>query len=202
MVVGFLKYVEGVPVHEGRLAIRSADLARRVDPLTGAIDDSRFESLARRLLNVAAASSQPVSLIQMEVQSAREARERADATSADAFLLQVARTVAGSLRVADLLMRREGDRLLVIAPGVPHQAALQVAAMLRDRALAAAQDQGNGEIALAIGVATSPADGETPAALLSTADQRGLCREGRRPQSGRRRIRRLTSGGSGQGDSP
>lgn len=172
VVVGFLKYVEGVPVHEGRLAIRSADLAPRVDTLTGAIDDSRFESLARNLLNVAAASSRPVSLIQMEVQSAREARERADATSADAFLLQVARTVAASLRVADLLIRREGDRLLVIAPGVPHQAALQVAAMLRDRALAAAQDQGNGEMTLAIGVATSPADGETPAALLSTADQR------------------------------
>lgn len=172
VVVGFLKYVEGVPVHEGRLAIRSADLAPRVDPLTGAIDDSRFEGLARDLLNVAAASSRPVSLIQMEVQSAREARERADATSADAFLLQVARTVAASLRVADLLIRREGDTLLVIAPGVPHQAALQVAAMLRDRALAAAQDQGNGEITLAIGIATSPTDGETPAALLSTADQR------------------------------
>ncbi|QTL05883.1 diguanylate cyclase [Aquabacter sp. L1I39] len=172
VIVGFLKHVEGVPVHEGRLAIRSADLSPRVDPLTGAIDDSRFEGLARNLLDVAAAAARPVSLIQMDVQSAREARERADATSADAFLLQVARTVAGSLRVADLLIRRQGDTLLVIAPGVPHHAALQVATMLRDRTLAAAYDQGTGEITLAIGVATAPADGETPAALLSAADQR------------------------------
>lgn len=171
-VVAFLKYAERVPVDEGLAAMRGDERALRVDPLTGAIENSRFESLARNLLNVAAASARPVSLIQLEVQATRETRERAEPSAADAALLQVARIVTASLRVADLLIRREGHTLLVLAPGLPHLAAMQVATMLRDRALAAAREDGQGEITLAIGVATSPADGETPAALLSTADQR------------------------------
>lgn len=172
ILVGFLRYVEGVPVHEGLRVLRASDRAARLDPLTGALDDSRFQSLAANLLNVAVAAERPVSLIQMDVQTAREARERAEAATADAVLLQASRAVAESLRVADLLLRRDGDTLLVLAPGVPHLAALQLARLLRDRVLKAVKDQSGAEITLAVGVATSPADGETPAALLSAADQR------------------------------
>lgn len=172
ILVGFLKHVEGVPVNEGLRALRASDLGPRIDPLTGALDDSRFESLAGNLLSVAVAADRPVSLIQLDVQGGREARARADGAAADAVLLQASRAVAGSLRVADLLLRRHGDTLLVLTPGVPHHAALQLATLLRDRALEAVKDQGGAEITLAIGVATSPADGETPAALLSAADQR------------------------------
>ena len=172
VLVAFLKHVEGVPVNGGLAAILSADRAARLDPLTGAIEEDWFEGIVARLLDVGAAAARPVSLIQLDVQSAREARARADMESADTVLLQVARTVTGSLRVADLLVRRKGDVLLVVAPGMPHQAAVQVATMLRDRAQTAARELNAAEVTLAIGVATSPADGETPATLLSAADQR------------------------------
>ncbi|MEP9366190.1 diguanylate cyclase [Xanthobacter sp. VNH20] len=143
----------------------------RHDPATGAFHRGRLETLLADLLSITRATGRPVSLMLVAVDGFDPLRGRLDAEDVDRDLRRVAETLGKGLRSGDYVVRYDGDAFAILAPGLPHMAAAQVASMLRQR-VAALQMPPGLEISLAIGLATAPLDGESVAKLLSVANER------------------------------
>jgi two-component system, cell cycle response regulator len=88
----------------------------------------------------------------------------------DAVLQRVADCLREHKRIADVAARLGGDEFVVLLPETGASDALGVAERFR-RELAAAPLAGGRTITAALGVASFPADGETPASLLRVADR-------------------------------
>ncbi|HQS10195.1 MAG TPA: GGDEF domain-containing protein [Xanthobacteraceae bacterium] len=159
----------------GLAAARRRPGARQVrfrhDPATGAFHRGRLETLLADLLSLTRATGRPVSLMLVAVDGFTARRERQDADGVDRDLRRVADTLAEGLRSGDYVVRHDGDAFAILAPGLPHMAAAQVAGTLRQRVAALPMPPGI-EVSLAIGLATAPLDGESVAKLLSVADER------------------------------
>lgn len=144
--------------------------ARR-DPETGMFHRSRFEPLARDLVGVSAYTGRPFTLMLLSADLTALRATHPDA--ARAVFRLMAEAVSEGLRIGDFVVRLDDDLLAVLAPGLPHHAAYQVAATMRQRAEAVpGVPMGAEAPRIAIGFATAPADGETAARLLSAADRR------------------------------
>ncbi|MFG1425458.1 GGDEF domain-containing protein [Roseixanthobacter glucoisosaccharinicivorans] len=143
----------------------------RHDPATGAFHRGRLEMLFADLLSITGATGRPVSLMVLVVDGLRARGEPQDAERADKDLRRIADALAQGLRSGDYVVRYDGDAFAILAPGLPHMAATQVAEALRQRVAALVMPPGI-EVLLAIGLATAPMDGESVAKLLSVADER------------------------------
>lgn len=171
LMVLYLRHVERAGGWRLTFALPAlSDRARR-DPETGAFDRDRFEPIARDLVHVAVYTGRPLTLmlLSMDLTEIRQAHPK----GARAALRQVAEAVSEGLRIGDFVVRLDGDLLAVLAPGLPHHAAFQLASLIRQRVLnLPALPSEMASPSLAVGIATAPADGETAMALLSAADRR------------------------------
>ncbi|MFG1421184.1 GGDEF domain-containing protein [Roseixanthobacter liquoris] len=149
----------------------AAQARLRHDLATGAFHRGRLETLLADLLSITRATGRPVSVMLVAVEGLAARRERQAGQGVDRDLRRVADTLAEGLRSGDYVVRHDGDAFVVLAPGLPHMAAAQVAAALRQR-VAALQMPPGLEISLTIGFATAPMDGESVAKLLSVVDER------------------------------
>lgn len=170
-IVFYLRVVERAGGWRTSFIGRAASGDARRDPETGMFHVSRFEPLARDLVGVSVYTGRPLTLMLLS----------ADLTALRATHPEAARTVfrlmaeavAEGLRIGDFVLRVDVDLLAVLAPGLPHHAAFQVAAMMRQRAESVSGLPAGVEVPrVAIGFATAPADGESAARLLSVADRR------------------------------
>lgn len=142
---------------------------RRYDPLTGTFHASQFASICGHLLSVTGLTGRPMSLLLVHI----DTPDREETSSKWAEMIrQASATIGEATRSGDYVVRYRDDAFAILAPGAPHHAAMQVAALLW-RDTEAMLQSGNEDIhAVSIGVATTPQDGASVADLLSAAESR------------------------------
>jgi len=158
------------------------------DGVTGLLDRTRFDSEGRSLVNEALRARRPLSLTMVAVAGLGAA---GDGAGAD-MLRQVAADTGDGLRDGDRAYRYGGAEIVVLADGMPHQAALLAAERLRRR-VSAATGREAATATVSIGIATAPADGDDLAGLLRIAGARvGQARA----EGGDRVVGRADEGGT------
>jgi len=145
------------------------------DPLTGL--PNRRAGL-RRLDEAAAASAlagQPCAVMVIDIDRFKAVNDGHGHAAGDLVLAEVARRIAGSLRLGDTAARLGGEEFLAILPGAGPQAARAVAERLRAAVSDGPVTVAGGAVALrvtvSVGVAVAPrGSAAAPEALLAEAD--------------------------------
>jgi diguanylate cyclase (GGDEF)-like protein len=159
------------------LAAMAYDNARRqeqlsqlalTDDLTGLPNRRHFhEHLSAELARVAR-EAVPVSLLLLDVDDFKSVNDTLGHSAGDGVLRELAGVLRDGVRIADVPCRTGGEEFAVILPGTDEREAHYCAERLIDRIRRA------GDIRVSAGVATSPGDGRTMAALFQVADDRLL----------------------------
>lgn len=171
LIVLYLRHVERAGGWRTNFAVRPGPEGARRDPETGAFHRSRFEPLARDLVSVSTYTGRPLTLMLVSVDLTALRATRPD--MARTALRLIAEAISEGLRIGDFVIRLDDDLLAVLAPGLPHHAAFQVAAMMKQRADSVSGLPPDVQApSIGIGFATAPADGESASRLLSAADRR------------------------------
>ena len=180
---------------------RSLDGARReadTDALTGLFNRRRFDAVLYETVSQAALSSQPVSLLMLDIDHFKKVNDSHGYAVGDQVLALVARMIRERLRAIDTAARFGGEEFAAILPDCALAGALKMAEKIR-RAIASrqivnrSQNRTLGTITLSIGAA-GLVPGETPAALIERAD-RGLYAA---KHAGRNRVVAVQDAGAGQ----
>ena len=173
LMVLYLRYFEGVAPRSSPRAIRADSARLRHDPVSGAFHRGRFDQLAQDLVNISVSTGRPLTLMLMELDIKTPGTDAGKMDIVGEVLRLVAQATAEGLRSGDYVVRYDGHAFAILAPGLPHQAAVQVAAMMRLRIDGiTGLPEGAAAPDISIGLATAPADGESVASLLSAADRR------------------------------
>lgn len=138
-----------------------------LDPLTRAF--SKSHTLRQLALQVVRAGNieRPLSLIAIDLDQMRHINEQHGYRGGERALIAMAAAASTALRPSDLIGRTAGTELCVIAPGLDHDGARQLAEQLR-AAVAAARVVDEGTpifITASLGVATLAPDDDADALL-------------------------------------
>ncbi|WP_455271384.1 diguanylate cyclase [Rhizobium herbae] len=142
------------------------------DMLTGALDRSRFEFEAPRLIRNALSSGGVVSLIMIDADHFKSVNDRFGHLEGDHVLKSIADAIQSCLRQSDHLFRYGGEEFVVLCDGLDHASALSRAEDLRQRVLTRVTTSDRSAVTISIGIASMPLDGSTTRELLSKADAR------------------------------
>jgi diguanylate cyclase (GGDEF)-like protein len=151
-------------------ALRREQRAAVTDSLTGllnrrGLEDRLGEELARCQHN-----GHELSLVMIDCDGLKAVNDSGGHELGDAVLQRIADCLRAHKRLADVAVRLGGDEFVVLLPETGASDALGIAERFR-RELAAAPLPDGRTITAALGIASFPADGETAAALLRTADR-------------------------------
>jgi diguanylate cyclase (GGDEF)-like protein len=169
---------------ERKVAERTEELAevnRRLeelsltDPLTGLANRRRLTDVLESEWQRALRSGEPIGLAMIDIDFFKKYNDHYGHQGGDECLRLVARTVAGSVRVADLAARYGGEEFSIIMPGAGPDGALMVA----ERARQAVADLGephalteSGIVTISVGVtAVVPVAGARAEDLIKVADE-------------------------------
>ncbi len=146
------------------------------DALTGLPNVERLKQLAASGMGLSGeASSQPLSLLFIDVDHLREVNARAGRDAGDALLAHIAHGIRRALRSADILFRYGGDEFVVLLSHTDRETAQAVANRVRTILGASPYSLPDGSLlptAVAMAIASHPADGTSLADLLVAARQR------------------------------
>lgn len=123
-----------------------------MDHLTGCYSRAHGLELLDRELKRARRSTQPLSILMVDVDSFKSINDRSGHLTGDAVLARVGAQMHELLRSTDVRVRYGGDEFLIILPETPALGAAQVAELLRRQIADANEDTG---ITLSIGVAAA-----------------------------------------------
>jgi diguanylate cyclase (GGDEF)-like protein len=101
------------------------------DPLTGALNRRRFETMAVRVMQSCDVSAEPLSVVMFDVDYFKAVNDEYGHDAGDAVLRALVDAVADNIRPQDLLARWGGEEFLLMAPGVEPAAAAAMAERLR-----------------------------------------------------------------------
>jgi diguanylate cyclase (GGDEF)-like protein len=150
-------------IRRGRAAMRLA----LTDPLTGLGNQRSFGQRLREELDRAAADATPLALCLLDVDDFKRINDEQGHPAGDVVLAQV----AGFLRRDGEAFRLGGDEFALVLPGRGDRDGADVARAVVAR-LAAVGVEKAGRVTVSAGLATFPADGPTPDALIERADVR------------------------------
>jgi diguanylate cyclase (GGDEF)-like protein len=152
---------------------RYEDLLARTgrDALTGMFDRGRLESQGRNVVNAAARSGRPVSVVLIDIDHFKDFNDRFGHAAGDAVLRRIARTIMVTVRASDLVFRFGGEEFVVICEGLDGTAASALGERVRCEIAASVEGAGAG-VTASIGIASASADCADYDALFQTADQR------------------------------
>jgi diguanylate cyclase (GGDEF)-like protein len=139
-----------------------------LDHLTGCYTRTHGLEMLDRELKRARRSTQPLSVLMIDVDSFKAINDRAGHLTGDAVLARVGAQMQEMLRSTDVRVRYGGDEFLVILPETPALGAAQVAEFLRRKIAEANEDTG---ITLSLGVAAALPAEMDPRALIGRADE-------------------------------
>ncbi|HET8819059.1 MAG TPA: sensor domain-containing diguanylate cyclase [Xanthomonadaceae bacterium] len=162
----------GHEVTELRRAERELERQATQDALTGLPNRYRLEQELQRAIAHAAGSGDGLGLLYIDLDGFKAVNDRGGHGAGDRLLREVAHRLQQGLRQGDLVARVGGDEFVALLPGcrdVP--AARTVADGLAERVqrLYALPD-GVYKLAMSVGIACFPADGDDAATLLAHAD--------------------------------
>lgn len=151
------------------------------DPLTEAYNRRHAVEMLRTLLLRSARSGEPVGVALFDLDEFKAVNDLKGHLEGDRVLRNVALALRASVRQGDVIARYGGDEFLLVS-----EANRETAASLVDRATAAVLGQTG--MAISAGIAIGPIDGQTPEALIGTADVR-LAQVKRDRRETRQRLR-------------
>ncbi|GGF75621.1 GGDEF domain-containing protein [Azorhizobium oxalatiphilum] len=144
--------------------------SRRYDPLTGTFHASQFAPICGHLLAVTTLTGRPMSVLLMSIDA--EDATATDLEARDAVVRRVGEALGEGIRTGDYVVRYKEGMFAVLTPGAAHQAALQVASLLRREIENVLTAEDEPPHTLSIGVATTPQDGTSVPQLLEAAERR------------------------------
>jgi len=149
-----------------------AETQARHDPLTGLPNRIAFEDALDAACQRLERYGERFGVLYIDLDDFKIVNDRFGHQAGDQLLKQMAARLSVCLREADLLARLGGDEFVMLARGL---ASTIDAAALADRLSDAFDgvftlEGGSLECRASVGVALAPADGATPAALISRAD--------------------------------
>jgi len=142
------------------------------DALTGLANQSYFREFVRRTLGYARRYGQQLALLSINLDHFERVNENLGHAVGDQLLESVARRVRECVRGSDIVARLGADDFAVLLTSLSsREGAILVARKIQEN-VARPHDSASGEIYVtpSIGVAVFPDDGETPEALLRSAD--------------------------------
>ncbi|MFO7550801.1 MAG: GGDEF domain-containing protein [Haliea sp.] len=153
--------------HRHTLQLASEDVLTRL-PNRRSIDET-----LRRTLERARRHNETFAVVMMDLNRFKRVNDELGHQAGDALLVEVARRLRGFLREADYAGRLGGDEFLLIVHGIDNRASAErVAERLRGAldgpAILGAETV---SVAIAVGVAIWPDDGDSVDALLTAADR-------------------------------
>ncbi len=151
---------------------RYEDLLARTgrDALTGALDRGRLESQGRHVIEDAALSGRPATLLLIDIDHFKGFNDRFGHISGDAVLKRIARDIMTTVRASDLVFRFGGEEFVVICDGLASGPGLALGERIR-REIASGVDCGS-RVTVSIGLATCAEDASDYDALFLAADRR------------------------------
>jgi diguanylate cyclase (GGDEF)-like protein len=158
----------GVLQHTVKQLIDESKRLARVDELTGLPNRRAVLELAQRELERTRRSSEPLSLIMVDVDHFKAINDSLGHAAGDSLLVTMAQRLSGHLRVVDVCARFGGEEFLVLLPNTGIDRAAHVAEKLRAALDVPANDSRIGYSA-SFGVATLHTDVHLEA-LIARAD--------------------------------
>jgi two-component system cell cycle response regulator len=162
---------------ENVLLHREAQRLAVTDPLTGLWNFRYFQIQADRELESAMRFERPLSLVIVDLDHFKEINDGLGHQVGDEVLTEVARRIRDMTRVPDVVARYGGEEFVVLLPGAARSGALAMAERIRQAVgsqlitvCVNGQPISPVRITCSAGVASFPADGQTVAALLRSAD--------------------------------
>jgi diguanylate cyclase (GGDEF)-like protein len=107
------------------------ELVSRTDHLTGLANRRQVEEHLRAVLAAAVRHQQPAAVLLADIDNFKRVNDRRGHAAGDAVLLEVARTLAQSVRAEDEVGRWGGEEFIVVAPHTDAAAATTLAERLR-----------------------------------------------------------------------
>lgn len=117
----------------------------------------------------------PFSLIIIDIDFFKKFNDTYGHQSGDAVLRQVAFTLKKNVRATDIVCRYGGEEMSIILPNTKYEEAVAIAQKLCSMVAEKKCKLSNGKesnVTISLGVATYGTDGETPAAIIESADKR------------------------------
>jgi diguanylate cyclase (GGDEF)-like protein len=139
------------------------------DTVTGALDRSRLESQGRRMVEEAALSGRPASLLLIDIDHFKSFNDQYGHAAGDAVLRRIAEDITTTVRASDLLFRFGGEEFVVICEGLASTPALALGERIRR---AVASHPVGPRVTVSIGVASCAEDACDYDNLFAIADQR------------------------------
>jgi diguanylate cyclase (GGDEF)-like protein len=159
---------------------RAVEIRAETDGLTGLRNKATFD----RQLAQAVAHGDPFSVVMVDLDDFKAVNDAQGHQAGDAVLRHIAAALRNSVRDTDVVFRYGGDEFTLLLPGTDAAGAWAVADKVSRTVGAVESVPGARPVTCSIGIASYPADGADPDAVLLAADR--ACYASKR--SGRGRI--------------
>lgn len=155
-----------------RLSEELAVLANR-DPLTDLFNRRYFQETITREAARCRRLAAPMSLVLLDIDHFKSINDRFGHATGDDVIRRLGALLGESVRQEDVACRIGGEEFALLMPAMARDVALQRADTLRERFAGLRFDTEDGPMGctLSAGVATFPADADTPDALMREADR-------------------------------
>jgi len=138
------------------------------DGLTGLYNRRHLAATIAEELARARRQERPCALVMLDVDHFKKYNDAYGHLAGDEVLVRVARVIRESIRVIDRPVRYGGEEMLVLLPDTNLEGAAEVGERIRARL--AEEFFAGGRVTVSIGVAVFPEHGESPEALIMSAD--------------------------------
>ena len=147
-----------------------SDAARR-DPLTSMLNRRGFEEVFDVEIERARRTEQSLSVIVVDIDRFKEINDRFGHAAGDAALRRVGASVLDSKRSWDSAARIGGEEFAILAPDTDEHGGYILAERMRTALQASFEMSGPAPLTASFGIVSYPVHGQTPGALLQSADQ-------------------------------
>ncbi len=142
----------------------------RVDFLTGIANARAFHAVAEMEMRRARRYRRPLTLAYLDIDDFKRVNDQAGHPAGDALLIEVAKTIQGTLRKTDSLARVGGDEFAILLPETPAPAARLVLEKLR-RVLLELMRANSWPVTFSIGAVTFTEQPDTLDVMIREADR-------------------------------
>jgi diguanylate cyclase (GGDEF)-like protein len=174
--------VQRINILAGSLALAIANLMLRStlrqqsirDPLTGLYNRRYLEETLERELLRASRNKRKVGLMMIDIDHFKQFNDTCGHPAADRVLSAISHLFTSCIRREDLVCRYGGEEILIMLPETDLETTWQRAQMIREKvAQLHVQYQGQvlGATSISIGIGIFPDHGQTPEALIHSADK-------------------------------